>query len=302
MLWTLDSSLKRETLDMSSEENFDVSVIVLTKNSAQTIDKCLRSVTGEKPGEVVAVDGSSTDGTVGILKRHGVTILTEPVNSLGLCRQMAVEASKGRYVMFVDSDVVLAPGCVSRLRRDLESHGWAGVHARLLSAENASYWQRAEDETYRRMYNHPSPTHQIDTIAAMFRRAVLLSCPFDPYFKESFEDVDLSRRLIAANYGLGISGAIAYHYHRRTFSAFARQRFRGGLGMARFGMKYGGMAILLVPLSTAISNIIRNLATPNARYIPYWVAKGIIGFLGVLVGLSRLRHIAARNRNAHLIH
>ena len=141
---------------MSIQENLDVSVVILTKNSGHTICE-KRSVIEEKPGEILVVDGISTDATPNIVRRLGIQMITDPSESLGQSRQLGVEAAKGVYVMFVDSDAVLAPGCVSTMRRELENHNWVGIHARVLSAENVSYWQRAEQEGVSRYYGRVGP-------------------------------------------------------------------------------------------------------------------------------------------------
>jgi glycosyltransferase involved in cell wall biosynthesis len=276
---------------MTLQENVHVSVVILTKNSARTIQGCLRSVIEEKPGEILIVDGASTDSTPDIVRRYAVHVISDPSQSLGRSRQMGVEAARGIYVMFVDSDVVLAPGSISTMRRELENYGWAGIHARLLSAENVSYWQRAEQQGFSLYYGRVGPRDRIDTIAALFRKAVLLRYPFDVNQRESAEDIDLSRRLVENNQKLGVSSAVAYHYHRREFSAFAKQRFRGGLGNARLGFKREEARVFIIfdPLMTAISKIVRNTLTKRVTLVPYWCAGGLAQFLGVLVGLARVR-------------
>lgn len=267
-------------------QNADVSVIVLTRNSAQTIGRCLESVVKQEPGEIIAVDNMSTDATRMILDRYGVRVLVENVSSKGLSRQLGVTLSACPFVMFVDSDVELGDGCITKLRDDLEKHGWAGIHASLLSWENVTYWQRSEDEAIRIFFNLPGPTDQIGTIAVLYRRDVLLKYPFDPNMSTSCEDVDLCRRLAQNKQQVGVSSAIAYHYHRRQFSSFARQKFGYGLGNARLGLKYRSMRILVGPLLNTFSLVTRGLLTGRARLIPYWVTAGVVQFSGVLSGLS----------------
>jgi glycosyltransferase involved in cell wall biosynthesis len=274
---------------MSLQQNFDVSVVILTRNSARTIEACLRSVIEEKPGEILVVDGVSTDATPSIVRRYGIEMISDPSRSLGRSRQFGVQAVRGAYVMFVDSDAVLTPGCMSTMRRELENYGWAGIHARILSAENVSYWQRAEQEEFSRDYDRAGLRKKIDMIAGLFKRDLLLRYPFDPYFVESAEDHDLCRRLVKNKVKLGGSDAVAYHHHRREFYALAKQRFRNGLGAARLGFKYRETRIFIDPLLTAISKTIRNVLTKRITLIPYWLVGGLIQFLGVLAGLSRIR-------------
>jgi glycosyltransferase involved in cell wall biosynthesis len=285
---------------MSLQHNFDVSVVILTRNSARTIEGCLRSVIQEKPGEILVVDGVSTDATPNIVRRYGIQMISDPSRSLGRSRQLGVQAVRGPYVMFVDSDVVLAPGCMSTMRREFENYDWAGIHARILSAENVSYWQRAEQEAFSRCYGRVGPRKKIDTIAGLFKRDVLLRYPFDPYFVESGEDTDLCRRLVENKYKLGASNAVAYHHHRREFRAFAKQRFRNGLGTVRLGFKYRKTRIFIDPLLTAISLTIRNVFTKRILLIPYWFVGGLTEFLGVLAGLPRIRRPFSAGNNVGL--
>lgn len=264
--------------------NHDVSVVILTKNSESTIERCLCSVMSQKPGEILVVDSRSTDLTLKILDGHEVKILHDASGSLGACRQLGVMAARERFVMFVDSDVELGTCCIARLRYDVVTHQWAGAHAMILSIRNMSYWQRSEDTAFSLFFNHIGPKKQIGTIATMFRRRVLLKYPFDPEFRESCEDVDLCRRLSENGYRLGVSNAVAYHNHRQQFIAFARQRFNYGLGDARLWLKYRDHHTLVRPLMAATSYTLR---TRRIWLVPYWLASGVIGFLGIVAGLRR---------------
>ncbi len=279
---------------MSSPKNNDVSVVILTRNSARTIEQCLKSVIEEKPREILAVDALSTDETRRILTRYGVTILLDPLGSLGYSRQLGVERAKGAFVMFVDSDVELGRGCVRRLRSELEKYGWAGIHARILSRVNLSYWQGAQDEAFSLFFNRPGPRSQIGTIAALFRREVLLRYPFDPNLRESCEDVDLCRRLEKNMHRVGVSSAVAYHHHRREFSTFVRHRFCYGLGDAELALKYRSIRILIEPLQSALFQVIYSIVTRRIRLVPYWLTSGLAEFVGVVLGLSWARGSSGR--------
>jgi glycosyltransferase involved in cell wall biosynthesis len=266
----------------------DVSVVVLTKNSAPTIKACLDSVLLERPKEVIAVDAQSTDGTLSILEGYDVRVFVDTLKSFGHSRQVGVEVATAGYVMFVDSDVVLVTGCIQRMLCELNKYGWVGIHARVLSAENVSYWESSEDDSFLSFYGMVRPSRQISTTAALFRRDVLLRYPFDSFFLEAAEDVDLCRRLIEAHYMLGISSAVVYHLHRREFSAFVKQRYRNGQGIARVGMKYRERRIFVDPLLAAISYVIREAPKGKFRLIPYRLIDGAATFIGVLVGYSRV--------------
>lgn len=89
-----------------------VDVAVLTKNSAQTIERCLNSVYKNVPvNRVIVVDGYSTDNTMEILRRfqeeHGNIILIRDEGTRGDARQRAIEEVDTEWFMFVDSDAIL---------------------------------------------------------------------------------------------------------------------------------------------------------------------------------------------------
>lgn len=283
---------------MLSKENRDVSVVIPTRNSAATIEKCLESVIRERPGEIIAVDMMSVDETLGILERYGARILINGSLSLGYSRQLGVVAAKGRFVMFVDSDMELGIGCIAKLRSDLEKYHWAGIRPTAFSSENATYWQRAAGEDYSLFRNRVGPSHEIGTGGALFRREILIQHPFDVNFEESFEDVDLCRRLVKANYPLGVSRAIAYHLSPREFTAFAKQQFRYGRGNARVAFKYRSTWMLIKHLEAAVYFLIYGALTGRARLIPFWVAANILKFLGTVAGASRPR--ARRDQPNHV--
>jgi len=273
-----------------NRSNHDVSVVILTKNSAGTIRRCLDSIVGERPREIVVVDAFSTDGTLAILRHYRVRLLFDTIDSLGYSRKLGVEAAKGNFVMFVDSDVVLVKGCVMTMKQELQKHQWAGIHARLLSGENRSYWQKAEDHVFRRDFNRVGPKTRISTAAALFYRDVLLRYPFDVNLKRSCEDRDLLLRLAEGGYRVGISSASAYHLRKGDFQAFAKRVFNYGLGDAAFGAKHGIMRERLIGrMRTMVAQIPRSSIRENVALVPYWFVSGGIQFFGFLVGLSRIR-------------
>lgn len=242
---------------------------------------------GEKPGEIIAVDRLSTDDTMSILRRYGAKILIDRIGSIGYSRQVGVEAAKGAFLMFVDSDIKLSSGCIGRLRRELVEQDWVGIHARLLSAQSSSYWQKAEDQRFTHFYDSTGLKNFENASAALFKKEILLRYPFDPSFRDSSEDRDLCRRLVADGHRLGISNAVVYHYHRRELSAFLRQRFRYGLGDAQLGLKYRKVRIFLDPLLLALLKTIRDATRLQFQLVPYWWTGGLAQLAGVLTGLAR---------------
>jgi len=89
-----------------------VDVVLLTKNSEKVLEKCLESVYRNVPvGQLIAVDGYSTDRTLDILnqfnkKHHNVKVILDR-GTRATARQQGIRHVSTEWFMFVDSDVVL---------------------------------------------------------------------------------------------------------------------------------------------------------------------------------------------------
>lgn len=107
-----------------SNETFPLSVIVHTKNSARTLDNCLRSVSFAD--EIVVLDMESTDDSRKIAKKYTSKVLrvddygyVEPVRNFG------IKQASYPWILLVDADEEISDGLrvwiesfVSREKRD----------------------------------------------------------------------------------------------------------------------------------------------------------------------------------------
>jgi glycosyltransferase involved in cell wall biosynthesis len=86
-----------------------VSVIVPTKNAANTIEICLRSIKNQTyPDiELIVVDNYSDDGTSNIARRFAKVYYKRPERSAQ--RNEGAKIAKGDYLVFIDSDMELSP-------------------------------------------------------------------------------------------------------------------------------------------------------------------------------------------------
>lgn len=91
----------------------EISIIIPSYNAASYIDRCLESITGsdadKEQYEIIAVDDSSTDETLDLLKKFAektpqMKVYTRHKAGPGGARNLGLNYAKGRYVMFVDID------------------------------------------------------------------------------------------------------------------------------------------------------------------------------------------------------
>src|SRR2546423_1456796 len=95
-----------------------VSVVVPTRNSADSLHVCLESIVHQSYSsvEVVVVDNNSTDDTLAIARASTPLVYVHgPERSAQ--RNAGARASGGSYLLFIDSDMVLARDVIEQCVR-----------------------------------------------------------------------------------------------------------------------------------------------------------------------------------------
>ena len=85
-----------------------LSVVVITFNNADTLERCLAAV--DWADEIVVLDSGSTDATVDIAARHRARIATHPFDDYGPQKQRAIDSASHDWILNLDADEVLSPG------------------------------------------------------------------------------------------------------------------------------------------------------------------------------------------------
>lgn len=122
----------------------DLSVIIVGTDEKPLLRKCLDSIYGETHDfqlEVLVVDNASTDGTGELLRQHfpGVTVLrTERRGGYIENNNLAINRARGRYLLSMNADVVIAPGTLAHMLAFMDAHPDAAVAACRLVFEDGS--------------------------------------------------------------------------------------------------------------------------------------------------------------------
>nr|MDT0656501.1 glycosyltransferase family 2 protein [Micromonospora sp. DSM 115978] len=132
-----------------------VSVIVPNYNYARALRLCLAALAGQThPAlEVIVVDDGSTDDSVAVAEAAGVRVLRTPTNSgVSVARNLGADHAHGEIIMFVDSDVALAPEAVATavevLRGDPRIGAVAGNY------DTVPLFRDSLVKDYRNLYRH----------------------------------------------------------------------------------------------------------------------------------------------------
>ncbi len=97
-------------------EQVTLSLCMIAKNESGNIGRCLQSAK-EFVDEIIVVDTGSTDDTVDIARRMGATVIeTEWQDDFSLARNTSLDRATGDWILFLDCDEELAPGCGHGLR------------------------------------------------------------------------------------------------------------------------------------------------------------------------------------------
>lgn len=103
-----------------------LSVIIITWNDAERLERCLRSIQNcrsEIASEVIVVDDGSTDRTLEMLTDFPFVKAIKNQRNLGMApaRNVGIKNAQGDYLLFLDSDTEVRPGCFVNAVRALRA-------------------------------------------------------------------------------------------------------------------------------------------------------------------------------------
>ena len=109
----------------------DVSVVITTKNEERNIANCIDSIKSQNYPrdkiETIIVDNNSSDSTVEIAKRY-----TDKVYNFGpersAQRNFGVKKANGKYILYLDVDMVLSENVVSKCVEKCEKEGYIALY------------------------------------------------------------------------------------------------------------------------------------------------------------------------------
>jgi len=226
-------------------KNVELSIVILTRNSERTIEKCLNSILNAPKGdfqvkEYIVVDGGSTDRTLEIAARFPITHFVKDVKGRGKGRETGLRKVSSDFACFFDSDLVVSPHWFIEQSKAVKKYPDADVWygrvetpsdvksaiAKMSGIEYIHYQDRirGKDSINR---------HGCDTSNTIFRRSTLQNVGGFNVRLPFSEDADIGHRIWKSGGRIILwQDAKAFHYHRETLSTKLKQNFEFGYGTA----------------------------------------------------------------------
>lgn len=226
----------------------ELSIIILNYKTRGLVRQALKGIYAHPPSvsfEVIVVDNGSNDGTGPMVQTEfpQARFIGLPDN-IGYPRgtMVGIREASGKYILLLNSDVVILDDGLSQLYRYLEAHSAVGAAGPLLknpdgSVQESAYgfhrlltpvyqrtwlgrtrWGKAELARYHgRDRTGTRPVGWLMSSCLLVRRAALDAIGgFDERFFVYFSDTDLCRRLWLANWPVHyVTDISLIHYHRR---------------------------------------------------------------------------------------
>ncbi len=127
----------------------DISFVVIGYNERATLGDCLKSVqNADLEGiayELLYVDGGSEDGSIEVALKSGVHRILggDKRRSAAENRNLGLKATQGRYVQFLDGDMVMEPAWPRKAADFLDKNASAGTVCGKVTERNSSLLYQA---------------------------------------------------------------------------------------------------------------------------------------------------------------
>ena len=164
-----------------SVEEVDCTIVVVNWNARDLLASCLRSVYAAVSGphfEVIVVDNGSTDGSTAMVRdqfRQVQLIENQQNEGFAVANNQAIRASRGRYVLLLNSDTLVRQGALEAMVSFADRHPEVGiVGCKLLNADGSlqpswarfpTFWSELRGRNVRRWRSlADEPAYEVDWV------------------------------------------------------------------------------------------------------------------------------------------
>lgn len=235
-----------------------VTVAVCVKNCESTIKSTINSIINqdfpENNLEIFIVDGNSSDGTLNIIKNILLTakrtaFFFSENKGLGFARQIVIDNSKAKYVIWADGDLVFSKNYIRKQYEFMEKNPKVAIAAGILCLSKDDNWIATLEtigyvvEGLRHVGKKTS--NLLGTKGTFSRVNALRSIGgFDLNIKGSQEDIDLSYRLFQKGWIFYVNYALFYENQRTTWNEIWKRHVWYGFGLHFLQHKHPNLSMI----------------------------------------------------------
>lgn len=131
-----------------AENDVPFSIIVPVYNTEPYLARCLDSLLAQSCDlyEIICIDDGSTDGSLNLLQKYAakhknIKLITQNNSGVSSARNAGIDAAKGKYVMFIDSDDFVEPDMIETLYTYMQNNmlDWLLFQLRLYDETTDSF-------------------------------------------------------------------------------------------------------------------------------------------------------------------
>ena len=262
---------------MGGNMNKEITFIVCTKNSIETIEKCLESI---RNFPVILVDKDSTDETLEVAKKFkNVKIINQKGNGLANARNLGLEKVKTKYVLIWGSDNIYLLNSYSILDilyEYLQERNYIGVGFLTRIENPKTYFDKCIHIWWKNKIK--SGESKVVGTPVLYDTKVLKQFKYNENCTHA-DDCDLGERLYQQRFKQGYCNSYCYDISKNNIKNILDRFTRYGISDKEYNKKYCNTFKSKIKsyLHTLISDF-----TPNLYFIPFWFIILVIRFIGRL--------------------
>ena len=173
-------------------KNPKISVVIPVYNAEKDIDRCMQSIYNQTftDYEVILVNDGSADQSLAKCRAHAgkdprVQVIDQENQGSGPARNAGIEAAKGEYIYFCDSDDEIAPNLLERVYAVAEETKVDlvvfSVHAKITDSKTGAVLREYDTAKEERLFPDCASFRQ--AFSKLYYEGVLFGAPYNKLFR-----------------------------------------------------------------------------------------------------------------------
>lgn len=236
--------------DHPEEREVQLSVIIPCLNLGHVISDQLTALViqaYEHPWEVIVADNGSSDNTREVVARYqdrlpGLRFIdASAVRGSSYARNCGAQAARGKYLVFIDADDIIAPGFLAVISKALDKHEFVAPRIDALALnqkEGARLGQHPQFHDLMRYYNQPYLYHVSGTGISLRREVFEQIGGFDESMLRLQDSEFCFRAQLAGVAITFVPEATLYGRNRSSLKEIMRQSYNWGKAEVKLVNRY----------------------------------------------------------------